>query len=265
MIHSKAIQEALKIMSFYEGPIDGIMGPLADAAIKRVVEKRLGATAAKWSMKRQLIAVQQMMMLDVGIEVGKIDGISGPSTQYALEQWQNRLRDLPSVSEPKPDNKVVDSTTRRSWPTQADVPKYFGPTGQNQTLYTPPYQLYLYDTKTKVIHLSIHTKVCGSLDRVLTEVKACYSPAQIEKYHMNRFFGSLNVRKMRGGNSWSMHSWGIALDFDATRNQLRWGRDKAAFAKSEYDTWWNIWQSEGWVSLGRERNYDWMHVQAARL
>jgi len=70
---------------------------------------------------------------------------------------------------------------------------------------------------------------------------------------------------MRGGNSWSMHSWGIAIDFDASRNQLRWGREKAVLAKPVYDAWWKAWEDEGWVSLGQERNYDWMHVQAARL
>jgi hypothetical protein len=75
----------------------------------------------------------------------------------------------------------------------------------------------------------------------------------------------MNVRKMRGSDAWSMHSWGIALDFDANRNALRMTSKEAAFAKPAYNQWWKLWEDEGWVSLGRERNYDWMHVQAARL
>jgi hypothetical protein len=70
---------------------------------------------------------------------------------------------------------------------------------------------------------------------------------------------------MRGGTKWSTHSWGIAIDYDPERNRLNWGRDKASFAKPEYGDWWKIWEKEGWVSLGRTRNFDWMHIQAAKL
>ena len=70
---------------------------------------------------------------------------------------------------------------------------------------------------------------------------------------------------MRGGTRLSTHAWGIAIDWDPERNQLKWGRDRAAFADAAYEPWWQAWESEGWVSLGRERNFDWMHVQAARL
>lgn len=67
---------------------------------------------------------------------------------------------------------------------------------------------------------------------------------------------------MRGGTQWSTHSWGIAVDFDPARNRLRWGRDHAAFAHPIYNEWWRCWEEEGWVSLGRRRNFDWMHIQA---
>jgi hypothetical protein len=62
-----------------------------------------------------------------------------------------------------------------------------------------------------------------------------------------------------------MHAYGVAIDFDSEHNQMRWGSDRARFAKSDYDAWWGYWEEAGWVSLGRERNYDWMHVQATRL
>jgi len=57
---------------------------------------------------------------------------------------------------------------------------------------------------------------------------------------------------------------GGSADFDPERNRLQWGRDRAAFARPEYDAWWRQWEEEGWVSLGRTANFDWMHVQAAR-
>jgi len=57
----------------------------------------------------------------------------------------------------------------------------------------------------------------------------------------------------------------VALDWDPAHNQLNWGRGRASLAASSYDFWWQAWEEEGWVSLGRSRNYDWMHVQAARL
>jgi hypothetical protein len=28
-----------------------------------------------------------------------------------------------------------------------------------------------------------------------------------------------------------------------------------AFAQPEYDAWWRFWEEEGWVSLGRTKNY----------
>ena len=92
-----------------------------------------------------------------------------------------------------------------------------------------------------------------------------HGPERIRELQLDLWGGCLNVRKMRGGTRWSMHCRAIALDYDPQRNQLIWGRDRAAFAKPEYDRWWQLWQTEGWVSLGRSRNFDRMHVQAAKL
>jgi hypothetical protein len=79
------------------------------------------------------------------------------------------------------------------------------------------------------------------------------------------FGGCLNVRKMRGGSAWSIHSWGAAIDLDPDNNQLKWASPKATFSKKEYEPFWKIVEAEGWTSLGRRRNYDWMHFQAAYL
>ena len=155
--------------------------------------------------------------------------------------------------------------TGNPWPRQQDCMKFYGPVGRSQVLYTPPYQFYLYDTTTPVRRISLHEKVVDSADRVLNQVLDRYGTDAISDLHLDRFFGSLNVRQMRGGSAWSMHSWGIALDFDANRNQLKWNSQRAAFAQPEYDDWWACWEAEGWTSLGRARDFDWMHVQAANL
>ncbi len=92
-----------------------------------------------------------------------------------------------------------------------------------------------------------------------------YGIQEIQRLRLDLLGGCLNVRTMRGGRRYSLHSWGIAVDYDPERNRLKWGRDRASFAQPEYDPWWKLWEEEGWVSLGRHRNFDWMHIQAARL
>jgi hypothetical protein len=249
-------------MNFYSGPIDGDLGTNSWLGIEKVVSTRI-AHGEKWPTKRRLTAVEQLIMRDAGIDVGDVDGLIGPQTQYALEQWQNKLRDIPSIR-PTTDPQVATDPIKK-WPYQSECPNFYGSTGANQTRLVPPYQFYLYDSRQKVSSISLHTKVASSVERVLKKVLVEYGEEEINILHLNRYFGSLNVRKMRGGSAWSMHSWGIAIDFDANRNQLRWGSDRAAFAKSDYNKWWAAWEAEGWVSLGRERNYDYMHVQAARI
>ena len=62
-----------------------------------------------------------------------------------------------------------------------------------------------------------------------------------------------------------MHAWGIAIDWDADRNPLRATSKDAAMATPRYAKFLDLWEEEGWLSLGRARNFDWMHVQAATL
>ena len=154
------------------------------------------------------------------------------------------------------------------WPKQdyASMVAFYGPVGENQTKLDLPYPMVLdWEDGTIIRRITCHEKVAESLDRILTKTLDHYGIEQIRKLRLHRFGGCLNVRKMRGGTSWSIHSWGAAIDLDSDRNQLKWGRDKASLAKKEFIPFWEIVESEGWVSLGRVKNYDWMHAQAARL
>jgi len=112
-------------------------------------------------------------------------------------------------------------------------------------------------------HLIAHRRVANSLASVLERVWNRYGQTEISALRLNQFGGDRVLRLMTGANRWSMHAWGIAYDFDPQRNQLRWNHTQAKLARPEYREWWEIWETEGWYSLGRKQNFDWMHVQAA--
>lgn len=227
------VQQRLKELLIYTGQVDGRMGPLTIAAIR---------------------GFQRINGL-------KQDGIPGPMT--ALELWPAPIH-MPLA--PSPKIKVDTSTVRNLWPRQKDVPEFFGEVGKNQVTVKLPYRKWLaWDLRKSVNTASYHEKVAASALRVHERILAHYGMAEIDRLDLDVTGGTLAVRKMRGGDSWSMHSWGIAEDTDPARNQLKWGRNLATLDNKEYDAYWGFWEDEGWVSLGRMKNYDWMHVQAARL
>lgn len=155
-----------------------------------------------------------------------------------------------------------------NWPKQDynSMVKFYGAMGENQTSLVLPYPMKLdWDTSTTIKKLTCHEKVHDSLKKIFTKTLAHYGLEKIKELRLDQFGGCLNVRKMRGGTNWSIHSWGCAVDIDPDNNQLKWGRDRATLAKAAYDPFWKIVEDEGGVSLGRLRNYDWMHFQFARL
>lgn len=225
------VQRRLVTLGFDAGPADGIMGPSTRRAIK-AFQVASGLAA---------------------------DGIVGPLTAAALAPADNWRDD-----EPVP--PASPSPGADSWPRQRDVMAFYGGVGMNQTRLSLPYPMRLaWDLDTKIRAFSIHQKAHDSAARALEAIAVRFSPSQREALGLDLFGGCLNVRRMRGGRSYSMHSWGIAIDFDPERNQLRWGSDRARLAQPDAIPFWEIWEGEGWVSLGRKRGYDWMHIQAARL
>jgi hypothetical protein len=143
---------------------------------------------------------------------------------------------------------------------------FYGTPGENQTTLILPFPMKVaWDQKRIVTKFSVHKKVHDSAKRAFVEIAKAYDEKQRAALGIDLWGGCLAVRKMRGGASWSMHSWGIAIDFDPERNSLKSTRKTARLARPDCAAFWKIWESEGWVSLGRARNFDWMHVQAARL
>jgi hypothetical protein len=151
------------------------------------------------------------------------------------------------------------------WPRESGVPAYFGEPGTNLVRLELPYPMRLaWDPHTEIRSFSCHIKVRDALHRIFRRTLEHYGHDQIVLLRLDLFGGCFNLRKKRGGSEWSMHAYGIAVDVDPEHNQLQWGRERAALANPAYDKFWQFVEDEGAVSLGRARNFDWMHFQFAR-
>lgn len=230
-----------------------------------------------------------------GFPVGIIDGDLGSKSIAALKAFQAQkglpvsgkadaatveaLRATASAgpARPAPDAPVTGAPAPIPiWPKQSGVPSFYGAVGTQQVRVELPFAMKLaWDLKQEVQRISLHQKVAASAERAFKQIAKEYNPGDRAAIGLDIFGGSLNVRKMRGGSAYSMHSWGIAIDFDPERNtlyQTRGNRDTkgepskpARLSLPDAEPFWRAWEEEGWVSLGRQANYDWMHVQAARL
>lgn len=193
-------------------------------------------------MKTDIIAIQK----HVGVEP---DGIIGPRTVRAIHDKLG----LPRVP---------------TWPTQAEVRRgtsIFGRAGCEADLVplTPPYPLY-YEGKA-VRSIRVHRLIAKHVQEALAEVLAAYGQETIRRLGLDVYGGSYNYRSTSSGAALSMHAWGIALDFSPTANALHYKAPRASLSHPDCNKWWEIWERHGAVSLGRECDYDWMHLQFARL
>jgi len=224
---------------------------------------------ADWNTQRKAIAIIQIAAKKKDIDPGPIDGYWGQRTDSAFEALVY-YRDNGELPAKWRDITPIDANPN-GWPNQSTssmTSKFGQPCKVKLTRVQCPWPLRLsWDLNSSVPHISCNEVVAESLGRVLEAIYEEYgrSDAEMRRLRLDRYGGCYNCRSIRGGSSWSTHAWGIAIDWDPDLNKLRWGRDRARLAKPEYDPFWEIWEKEGWLSLGRHKNFDWMHVQAARL
>lgn len=255
-------QTILKKAGLYNGNVDGNFSINSINAARKYYDFE-----KDWKGDRISVGVIQVYATRNNIPTGGIDGYWGNNTESAYP----KILELLGVEAPKKvvvDQNIIVKPKYNNWPKQnySDMVKFYGAVGTNQTSLVIPYEMKLaWDLDTKVSKITCHEKVKDSLERILKNTLDHYGLETVKELRLDVFGGMLNVRKMRGGSSWSMHSWGAAIDLDPDRNQLKWGKDKAYFARPEYEPFWKIVEAEGWTSLGREKNMDFQHFQAAHF
>lgn len=212
----------------------------------------------------------------VGVQA---DGIWGPKTQAAVAGAlgvKNDAKAIQAAVGTKADGMVGAKTLAaiakalniKSWPSQAEVRSgnsIFGKAGDESNLVDvyPAYPLY-YEGKP-ISRIRCHRRIAEDVRQIFEEVLAHYGLKRIHELGLDKYSGCFNNRSTVSGKSKSMHAWGIAFDFAAETNAYSMKAGKATLSKPECEAWWRIWEKHGAVSLGRARNYDWMHVQFATL
>ena len=125
-----------------------------------------------------------------------------------------------------------------------------------------PYPMRVaWDLDSSVKTIMCHKLIKDKLYAVFVDILAYYGYDKIVELGIDLFGGCFNYRHKRGGLDWSMHSWGIAIDLDPARNQLKETKRTARFARPEYKPMIDIFYKHGFISLGVEKNFDWMHFE----
>lgn len=245
----RTVQRLLADAGFYAGKIDGLIGPQTLSAIDRALSV-VNVNVSGWGAERLQIAAGQAALVALGGDVGVIDGVMGPRTRAAVLS-------------------ALGSAGASNWPHQRSVDSFFGAAGSarcSSGRAILPFSFPLaWDLAQSVKSIACHEIVAEPLTRIFADAAQHYGEQRYRSLGLDLYGGCYAYRTMRAGLSLSMHAYGIAVDIDPQRNQLRWGRDRAQLARPEYEPFWQIVEAHGATSLGRAKNYDWMHFQFAGL
>ncbi len=157
-----------------------------------------------------------------------------------------------------------------SWPKQSECAHLFGNPSQpgwakiHLVGVTPPYPMHMGEIPIRSIQ--INRIAADSLARVLGNFwTACgKDPGRVAIERGDVFSGAWVVRTMRGMRAVSMHSYGLAIDFNAPQNPLgkKPGAVKGSFTAASLLV--KAFEAEGWIWGGRWTGRpDPMHFQAA--
>lgn len=145
------------------------------------------------------------------------------------------------------------------------IKKYGNPCKTENHVKIPlPYPMRLaWDKDTVVNNITCHKLVAENFKNVFLDLLNTYGLDKIKELGIDLFGGIYNCRPMRGGTKFSTHAYAVAIDLDPERNQLKETSKTARFAKPEYKQMIDIFYKHGFISLGKEKNFDWMHFQIA--
>lgn len=174
--------------------------------------------------------------------------------------WGGGVKITGSIPDPPATKPKMAMITTRQLMAQYGKPTEDGAAYLVKVLLPFPMRL-AWDRDSIVNSIRCHKLVAEHFSQIFADILTEYGLPKIRDLGIDLYGGCFNFRKMRGGNDYSRHSWGVAIDLDPERNQLKETSKTARFARPEYEAMIDIFYLHGFASLGREKNYDWMHFE----
>jgi len=193
----KEIQERLNELGFDAGPADGVSG------------KRTSLAVAAFQSSEKLVA----------------DGIAGTKTLKALfsEKTKSLYAGGKELTALRAEPEV--SVAKGRWPRQNGCSNFYGPPGNPDctagTVNLGAAMRLAWDKTETVKSFHCHKIVAPYMSAIFEQTVRHYGEQKWRELGLDLFGGCYNLRPMRGGKAFSMHSWGIAVDIDPERNQLK--------------------------------------------
>ena len=163
---------------------------------------------------RFAVANLQLSLSALGYPCGRADGLVGPQLIAALDAYRATLPGAAPAPqpEPKPD----------PWPKdrEADMVAFYGERGDpaNMVSMTLPRPLRLYSVHGPEIgNLYVNRRIADPLYSALKEVAALPDEMR-DEFELDVTGGVFNNRKKTGGNGWSTHAYGAAIDIAINKN-----------------------------------------------
>jgi hypothetical protein len=232
----------------------------------------------KKGMQNENIRRLQSRLLELGYDVGAIDGVFGPRTERAVMAFQRQTRlsvdgivgnetwgalfeeSLPVAVEtldtPPPYNQcfeIFDDFRLAGWQEQCLV-------RCDLSAYEPDlrhlYFSWMNEEDKAFVHSNWFGFVCHRL--VAPRFQAAFGKLVERNLQasLKTFDGCFNPRFMRGSDTWSTHAWAIAIDLDAPWNRF----GQTTFQMSEEVA--QCFEEEGFIWGGRwQGRPDAMHFQ----
>lgn len=220
----KSIQTAIGVKA------DGILGAKSYAALAEKLGVKTTTTAATTSTVDPLLK----KYIEKPVVISKVDYV---------------VKNLPKQKEVRSDKSV------------------FGKHGVESNLVAVkvPAGYPMKYGSTPVTQIRCHKLVADRLEAALKDILNHYG-SDLAKVAPGAciYDGCYNNRTTASGGSRSIHSWGIAIDFDAGNNMLKTKAPKARLSQDIYKPFLQILEAHGFLSLGKRNNYDWMHVQCCK-
>lgn len=249
--------------------IQQIVGVEADGVIG---SKTLGAIAAAVGADVSSSKTTTIKNIQKGVGV-TADGIIGKNTLDAIIKKVEKKTVSETLTDPllkKYIEKPISFTkvNYKAQPVKQSAVRagtsIFGKAGDESVLVSvtvPENYPLKYDGK-RVKSIRIHKLAADRLEAALKDIINHYGE-DIETVAPGAcvYDGSYYFRTARDSSSTSIHSWGLALDFDAANNAMKTTAPNARLSQNIYKPFFDILEHHGFVSLGRRGNYDWMHVQ----